>query len=139
MLGGTHFVGQSAGPLQTSANRTLPQRPTFTWGYSVRSPPVTETSNARFLVLKWVQRWHGPSSSLHQLWVPVAGARSRIQARCSPPPTSTPKIGHHDFLPHKNEPPTSLHTLRTACAAIVLSTWKGGYSIPLACTGLTAV
>ena len=29
--------------------------------------------------------------------------------------------------------PTHLRTLRTACAAIVLSTWKGGYSILLAC------
>jgi len=27
-----------------------------------------------------------------------------------PPPTSTPKIGHHDFLLHNNEPPTYLRT-----------------------------
>ena len=26
----------------------------------------------------------------------------------APAPTSTPKIGHHHFLPHNNEPPTSL-------------------------------
>ena len=32
--------------------------------------------------------------------------------------------------------PTHLCTLRTGRAAIVLCTWKGGYSIPLACTGL---
>ena len=42
--------------------------------------------------------------------MPVAGARGGAQARCSLPPTSTPKIGHHDFLPHNNEPPTSLRT-----------------------------
>jgi len=71
---------------------------------------VVESRDARFLVLKWVQRWHGPSSSLYQLWVPVASARSRAQARCRPPPTSTPKIGHHDFPLYNNEPPTSLRT-----------------------------
>ena len=38
------------------------------------------------------------------------GRKVRATTAYRPAPTSTPKIGHHDFLPHKNEPPTSLRT-----------------------------
>ena len=137
MLGRTHFVGQSAGPLQTSANRTLPQRPTFTWGYSVRSPPVTETSNARFLVLKWVQA--------PELGCKPAAVGTDLLAACTscgcqlqvPAVVYRPGAALHPLQHQKsgittfyhtttNLPPpyarTHLRTLRTACAAIVLNT-----------------
>ena len=44
-------------------------------------------AGARARLQSCKQWWHGPSSSLHQLWVPVAGARSGAQARSSPPCT----------------------------------------------------
>ena len=67
---------------------------------------------------------HGPGAALHPLQHQKSSITTFYHTTTNLPPPCAP---------------THLRTLRTACAAIVLSTWKGGYSILLACTGLTAV